>query len=343
MVTNIRRIRLLPHEGEVSVTAGETVSPTTILARALDASGVQILRASEVLGIAPEKLEEHLMVKVGSPLKRGTPLMRKSGLFGRSRVYRSPVDGYLHQVWDGNLLLERSDAVIELRAMMPGRVASIVPGRGAILETTGAQIEAIWDSGKDGFGKIGMATAGPEQELLPEQLGSDVHGLVLVAGRVTQIETLSRLEEFGARGLVVGSLPAAISKEAPVYNYPILATEGIGGQSMAKPIFDLLQQAQGRQVSLLAADAGPRPQRPEIIIAIPSAPAVEQLGYQDGLTVGTQVRILRVTDGPSVGRVKRIYAQPRLTELGSFQPGADVGFEDGKVAFIPLNNLDVLT
>lgn len=343
MLTKVRRTRLLPRLGEVVVPIGQEVNPVHVIARATDVASYQILRAANLLGIPAKDLGEHLLVKEGDALKRGTPLMRKPGLFGRAKVYRSPVEGVLLQVRDGCLVMEKAGGLIELRAMVPGRVISIVPGRGTVLETIATQIEGIWDSGKEGFGRLKIGTESNHQELDPNQIDRAGHGSVIVAGKISHLESLEALEEFSVRGLIVGGMPSQLYHKASAFSFPIIVTDGIGKQVMAEPIFELLRQSEGRQASLLSSSVKPRRQKSEIIIPLPTTHNLDQLtSSQITLAAGSQVRVWRMADGATIGRVARVYVQPRKTEVGALLPGADVEFSNGNVQFIPFRNLDLI-
>lgn len=344
MLTKVQRARFLPRPGEVVVPIGQEVNPVHVVARATELTSYQILRAANLLNIPAENLGEYLLVKEGDALKRGTPLMRKPALFGRAKVYRSPVEGVLLQVRDGCLIMERAGGYIELRAMMPGKVTSIVPGRGVVLETVATQIEGVWDSGRDGFGRLRIMTNTNQQELDPNQVGSAGHGSVIVGGRISQTESLELLEELGIRGLIVGGLPSQLYHKASAFSFPIIVTDGIGNQVMAEPIFELLKQSEGRQASILSSSEKPRRQKSEIIIPLPTTHGMDRMeSSQNTITAGSQVRVLRVADGVKTGRVARLYAQPRKTRVGSLLPGADVEFTNGIVEFIPFRNLDLIS
>ena len=348
MLTNVRRARLLPRLGEVVVPIGQEVNPVHVLARATDIASYQILRAANLLSIPAKDLGEYLLVKEGDALKRGTPLMRKPGLFGRAKVYRSPVEGVLLQVRDGCLVMERAGGLIELRAMMPGKVTSIMPGRGVVLETVATQIEGIWDSGKEGFGRVRILAESNDQELDPNQISSAGHGSVIVAGKISQLESLEVLEELGVRGLIVGGIPSQLYHKASAFSFPIIVTDGIGKQVMAKPIFELLQQSEGRQASILSGNhlsgnQKPRRQKSEIIIPLPTTHNMDQLkSSQITLAVGSQVRVRRMADDITTGRVARVYVLPRKSKVGALLPGADVEFSGENVRFIPFRNLDLI-
>ena len=343
MLTTVRRARVLPRSGDVVVPIGQDVNPTHVVANATDISSYQILPAANLLDIPAEKLSEHLLVKDGDALKRGTPLMRKSGLFGRAKVYRSPVEGLLHQVRDGCLIIEKAGELIELRAMLPGKVVSVIPGRGVIIETIATQIEGIWDSGKDGFGRIRLGTEFNYLELEPNRIGSVGHDSVIVAGKVSESTSLESLEELGVRGLIVGGLNSQLYHRAHEFSYPIIVTDGFGRQDMAEPIFDLLKQSEGRQASLLSSEEKPRKQKSEIIIPLPTTHDNSRLASsQISLDVGSSVRARRLEKN-STGKVVRTFTQPRKTKVGALLPGAAVEFSEDDVKFIPFRNLDLIS
>jgi hypothetical protein len=154
---------------------------------------------------------------------------------------------------------------------------------------------------------------------------------------------LKQLEELNARGLIVGSLPSRITEVAHSFSYPIFVTDGIGSYAMAAPIFELLTQSNGRQAALFSSQSGLEGHRGEIIISLPSSAGMEQYASStDTLSIGSQVRVWRVGVDSRIGKVTRIYYQPRKNKLGMQLPGADVRFDDGEISFIPLGNIDLL-
>lgn len=343
LLTTVRRARLLPHAGEVITPVGQQVSAANIVARAPIISNFQIVEASELLEIQPDDLPEYLLVREGDLIQKGTPLMQKKSIFGRNKIFRSPTEGYLHQIRDGCLVIERVGEAIELRAMLPGRVVSIIPERGVIVETHGSLIQTGWDSGKDGFGKLMFATQEPGAVLEPNLAGNLIHGMVLVAGRVTKVQVFEHLHNFGVRGLIVGSLSFELGEKAKEFEFPVMATEGLGEQPISQPIFELLQQSQGRQTSLLAAQTGEHSRRGEVVIPLPTtnypeAPSPDEVQ----LTVGSTVRIIQSGSDSLIGKVKRVYTQPRWSNSGTYTPGADIEFEDGRMTFVSIYNLDKL-
>lgn len=339
----IRRQRFLSRPGETVAMAGQEVSPIQVLARARMPAGVFVLNASKVLDVLPEEVEQYLLVSEGTSVQKGTPLLRRPSRFGRTKLFRSPADGVLRQVRHGYLLLQQGGVVEELRAMMEGRVAAVIPSRGVILETNGTLIQALWDSGNEGFGTLKMAANAPDYELEEERIGAGAANAILVTGRVTEPQALVRLEELGARGLIVGGMPAELCRTARDVSYPVAITDGVGGLSMAEPIFELLQSSEGRQASILAGNQGANGPRTEIIISLPASDVRDRMQRsQANLEVGSLVRVLRAGRSALVGEVTQLYpGSKRLSGTASF-PGASVRLKGGRHIYVPYPNLDLI-
>ncbi len=336
----VRRTRRLPYPGEVLASVGQQVGPVQVVARAPDYMDYQILRASDALQVKAEDLGQYLMVEVGTHIEKGTPIMHRPGLFGRSKIFRSPMDGYLDLVQDGCLVIRRMGEFIELRSQMSGRIVSIIPERGVVIEATGASILAVLDSGKDGNGRLLLASESAADSVQVDMVGNQARGAVLVAGRASSLEVLRHFEEQGVRGVIIGSLTEAMSRAVRELAYPVIVTDGIGDMPMAKPIFHFLSQSEGREVTLFAADHGPRSQPVEILLPLPAARLGE--AKVNGVGVGSQVRVLRPGSDLPVGTVIQIQSQPRKNSLGTPLPGADVELNGGERLFVPYTNLELL-
>ena len=342
-LTTIRRARVLPRAGQIAVPVGREVEPVHVVARGPASSAYLVLRASDVLNVTPEELDKHLLAKEGAELERGAPLLRKPAAMGRSKVYRCPADGTLVLVRDGCLVLQRADKVEEVRAMLSGRVVSVIPERGVVIEAVGSLVQAVWDSGKTATGRLQQAVGSADEGLTIEHIGPEALGAVYIAGLLERREVLDSLEERGARGLIAGSMPAALCARAKELAFPVFLTEGVGRRSMAEPIFELLQRSEGRDVSLMAASLLHRPQRAEIIIPLPTSGQVQPVESDDlSLDTGSLVRVIGLQGGTTLGRVARTHTQPRRTAIGSLAAGADIVLADGQALFVPYPNLNLI-
>ncbi|MDT8304471.1 MAG: hypothetical protein RRC07_00935 [Anaerolineae bacterium] len=339
--TRILRERLLPHAGEVAVSKGQKVSPVQVVARASEPQGFAVVPAAEILGVAASELSRYLLVEEGAAVQRKKPLLRQRKMLG-STEYVSPINGVLYQVSSGRLILQHTPRLLELRAMVEGTVHSIRPGRGVVIATSGAVIQAAWATQQEGYGRLRIAAAG-DSPLRERHIDADVRGTVLVAGCLTDVQALKAAEDNSARGVIVGSAPASLLPALHTFRFPIMITEGFMGQPMAEPLFQLLQEAEGRDASLFGQSNTSGGSRPEIIIPMPATQPL-QTGAPEAadVKVGDRVRILRAPYASQVGKVVAVFTQPRRTSIGIQTPGADVELPDGEVVFIPDANLDLL-
>jgi hypothetical protein len=109
---------------------------------------------------------------------------------------------------------------------------------------------------------------------------------------------------------------------------------------MAEPIYHYLSKSEGREVSLLAADAGLKAQPAEIFIALPSSSKIE--GGLRSISEGSTVRVVQPGDKIETGTVVKLYNLARKNELRMVIPGADIQLTGGEVKFFPYMNLELL-
>lgn len=339
----IRRDRRLPFPGELTVRAGQEVSPVQVVARGEEPVDLLVLNAGERLGISAAELTKYLAVDSGQQVERGRSLWRKKSFLRGARTFKSPVDGLFLGVTENYLVLQPLSNLVELRAMIPARVVGVTPNFGVALECEGALIQAVWSTGLDGYGKLKVVSQAPNASLTADHLTADVRGAILVTGHVAELELLQQAEELGARGLIVGSLSADLLLAAQSLSLSIVVTDGIGRQPMAAPIFDLLAQAEEREASLFAHDPRDRGSRPEIVIPLPMSGVAEPPPTPPlALAVGQRVRLLREPYSSQIGEIVAVYQQPQLTEIGGQWPGVDVQLSGGEIVFAPGANLDLL-
>lgn len=322
---------------------GQEVSPAQIVAQTPEIAAPYILDASKLLGVPRSEIARYLLVEEGAIVRRGTPLVRKSTFLGRIKQYSSPMDGVLHQIRNGRLIVQPSTEMLELRALIQSRVVTVMANRGVTLETSGTLIQALWDSGKDGAGRIAVLAGTPDQELKPDTITAQLSEHMVIAGTVSQAAALEQLEEVSAQALIVGSMTPELFKLAPTLSISVAVTDGVGRQPMAESIFQLLQRSEGRDAALFAATAGPGGQNTEIVIPLPSArPASRPMDAEEQLMEGSHVRINGLGENPKLGRVVHLHPQPMKMANGSFMQGADVQLGDGRQVFVPTANLDLI-
>ena len=123
---------------------------------------------------------------------------------------------------------------------------------------------------------------------------------------------------------------------------PLIVTDGIGSGGMVPSVFQLLQQANGRSVSLFGQSSAEAGQRPEIILPQAAALGVEAVPVKKILERGQLVRLLDSAHAGKVGTIKHIYNRLQSTAIGMKVRGVDVELPDGQTLFVPTANLDVI-
>lgn len=339
-LTRIRQERLLPGKGEVLAKIGQVMSPVQVVARMPLKSNFQVVPACQLLRISAEDLAKNLLINKGDVVEKGTPLVKKRGL-GR-KEFVSPVDGALYDVVNGRLVFQQVLDMISLRALAHSRVVNRIAGRGVVLEINGSRIQAVWDSGKEGFGILHVAVETAGDPFANKHLESDVSDRVLAVGKITQAEPLEQANHAHISGLIAGSIAADLLPIAKSVSYPIFITDGIGEQGMADPTFQLLQKSEARDMALFNKPPEQSGRRPEIIIPMETIPGENLPLPEQPLASGQTVRILRPPFHNQVGIVVHLYQHTRITSIGTRAYGADVQLSDGQISFVPVANLDAI-
>jgi hypothetical protein len=296
--------------------------------------------ASELWRISPDEVETYVTITPGTPISAGDVLLEKKQLLGKKQL-ESPVDGTFFGVNNGRLILQQYEW-FELRALVNARVVNAIPKRGIVLEIYGAQIQGVWGSGKEGYGRLHIATTAENKPLPPGEL-DNVENKIIVAGTINHPDILQQLQQQGASGLIVGSLTANVLAKAKTSKLPIIATDGIGTQGCASNIFNLLREHEDADVALFARQADYWGNRPEIIISHDktAAPPATPDPLKN-LQVGQHVRLLRPPHQSEIGEIIYLYQHLRETEAGTKAYGADVKLPDGNILFVPYANLDTI-
>jgi transcription antitermination factor NusG len=342
-LTVIRRARSLPWPGEVLLGTGNSVEPSDVVARAGKPRPHLILDVSSKLDVSVNEVQECCLKRPGEPVQQGEPIAIRKGLFGGRKI-TSPVEGVVLTIEAGRMIIQPRPEMFELRALLSGMVTSLSPGVGVTIETTGALIQGVWGSGKEGYGVLKMGVEEPGAMMTGEQIEIPHHGTVLVCGASLDMELLEKAQEVQARGIIVGAVPTNLQEAVSRQLLPVIATEGMGHIPMSSTIFKLLQANEGREAMMLAVTPKRwQPARPEIVIPLPAS-AVPEAPPKPGVVLGPgqKVRIRRAPYWGQVGTVQSVHTEPLPVEGGIKYPGAKVTLEDGMNVFVPHVNLDLV-
>ena len=358
--TVIRRERRLPLKGHVLVKVGDAVGPQDVVARSELPGNVQTVHLASRLDVDPGRVPEALRKRVGSDVRAGELLAEAQGLFGFARrSVVAPVDGFIESVSSvtGQLVLREPAIPVEVNAYVRGIVVEVLPDEGVIVEARGALLQGIFGVGGETWGAIALAVDSPDAELVPGRLRPEHRGHVVVGGAFVTHDALMRARALGVAAVVVGGLDdldlrrllgrdlgVAITGSEDL-GFTLVLTEGFGRIRMSDRAWNLLGARVGRMASVSGATqirAGVL--RPEVLIPeSESGTSPAERGTEEGLVVGSLVRVIRAPNFGRLGRVVELPAELRRLETEAMVRVLVVVFpEDGARILVPRANVEII-
>lgn len=308
---NLRKVRRLAEDGHLLVDIGDRVNAEDVIARARRVGRpVAVNAASELQLKEMGELGRHLLKKIGETVQKGEVIAQKKGALGRGgKACLSPIDGVLAAgpTPSGEVIINPHPREVQLLALVPGKVAGVLPSRGAVIETTGAYLHAVTGVGTDTFGAIKILTGSPTEEIAQQTIDGDCAGCVLVGGTAGG-SAIRAAAAAGARAVVVGSVSGPTFYRLLQETQPItvFVTEGFGLPGMSPTVFDLLRDRAG-QLAALFVPPRSRWRRSPAEIIIPDAGSGPTSAPPRELGIGSTVRIVR---GDSFGQVATVVGIP---------------------------------
>jgi len=309
-----------------------------------------VLRDYRILDVAAyfntrdtERAAGWIEVSEGERVTEGQTLAQR-GKGRRARTLNAPASGVIARVDGPRLILQVSEQSIELLAKIPGETTITEP-HAVQIAGIGALIQCMWGNGGYAF-----ATLRP----LPED---GFAGLSKLDVRISEYRNVAVLspepltkgdllvaQQQALAGVIAPSMPSELREFALGLPFPVLLTEGFGQRRPTELIYRLLQSNMGRQAALDAAIPDPwSANRPEIMIPLPSGGTLPSTpALHDPLAIGTRVRLTRAPWNELTGEVIELPETPQLVESGLRALAARVRVEDGRIAVIPLANLEML-
>jgi hypothetical protein len=354
----VDKLRRLPIFGEVFVEVGDVIDHELIVARTKISGDPEIMKVAMLLGVEPEDLPRHMLLKIGEQVEEGELLAKSTAFFGliKNQVV-SPKSGTIESISDitGQIIIRGDPIPVDVDAYIPGKVVEVLPREGAVIETNAAFIQGIFGIGGESHGGIHMSVDGPDDVLSEDLITSEDKGAVLIGGSMVTLGALKKSVEIGVSCIVVGGirhddLIAFTGEEVGVaitgqeeMGLTVIITEGFGTMRMSQSTFDLLKSFEGYQASVNGATqirAGVL--RPEIII--PHQEMTEQGSEElsSGMVPGTPVRIIRQPYFGAIGLVKFLPVELQQVESESYVRVLDVEFDDGTVVTVPRANVEII-
>jgi len=340
-LTTVRRERLLPVPGRVTVRMDQKINPLDVLAEAKFGEEHLLIDVARIFDLNPAEAQSLIQVKAGDMISEGDSIARRARL--SQQVVHAPCNGRVILTGAGRVLVEVGDTTFDLRAGMPGTITRLISERGAEIKFNGAFIQGVWGNGQMNVGLLLPVLASPEDPLTAKQIDVSLRGSVLLAGNCSDPAALQAASELPVRGIILGSMSPALIPLASQAQYPIVVVDGFSRRPMNEAAYKLLTTNAKRETTLNAEpfdrQAGTRP---EIFIPLPvtqepPAPREAEIFAPDQV-----VRLVREPHAGAVGKI--MVLRPGMTTVASGLrvAAADVKLESGEQVIIPLANLEVL-
>lgn len=340
-MTTIRRQRLLPVPGAITVRVNEKVQASDVIAQAEVNAKHYFLDIARGLGVSVSEAPRHIRCQTGERVEAGDVIAGPVGV--TRRTVRAPAEGRVAVIQDGKVLLEARGELFQLTAGFPGVVIGTDGSRSVTLETSGALIQGAWGNGKQEFGVMRVVGDGPDERLQTNQLDVNLRGAVLIAGMCDHSAPLHQATELSVRGVILGSMPSDLIPATRRLPYPVLLTEGFGQRPMNSVAFGIFTSNVGREVAIDAGGGLPQPgQRPEAVIPLPSSRPVSLPDEAVPIKRGVRVRILKPPHLGEVGVVKQVLKNIVTYPSGIRTRSVEVEIDGQEVANVPIENVEIL-
>jgi hypothetical protein len=340
-ITLIRRERLLPQPGRVLVRSGQKLSALDVVAEANVNPEFQWLDIARLLGVAPASADRFLQCQAGDQLTHGDVIAGPYGI--SNRVVRAQKDSKVIMAGDGQVLLDVIGKPYQLKAGIPGDVVELVQDFGAIIETTGALIQAVWGNGLVDYGLLSVLARRPDHLLTTSDLDVSLRGSVVLGGPCKDAEALRMADELPLRGMILSSITVDLLQVASKVRYPIVLIEGFGERPYNPVVYKLLVTNNHREVALNAEAWNPyMGVRPEVVIPLPAPGNTSSPPDTGVFKPEKMVRVLRAPHAGQTGTILSLKGSV-VFPAGLHGKAAEVRLDDGKIDVLPLANLELIT
>ena len=340
-LTTIRRERLLPLSGRITVKEGQKVNPMDVVAEARLGQNHLLVDVSRRFEIPPAEAQKLILVKKEDVISKGEVIAKSKGLMSQTIV--APQSGRVLLIGNGQVLLEVGDSTLELKANLPGTVTRQIDDKGVEITFNGALIQGVWGNGQINVGLMLPMLTEPGGSLTNQHLDVSLRGSVLLAGYCDDPNVLKTAAELPVRGPILSSMAPALAPLAQQLPCPILLIDGFTRKPMNPTAHRLLTTNAKRDVTVSAVPWDRQSGvRPEIFIPLPVTQAPPLPREVETFAPEQPVRLSREPHCGEIGRL--INLKPGLTAMpsGLKVPAGEVQLDSGEQIVVPLANLEVL-
>ena len=340
-LTTVRRERLLPVPGRITVRMEQKVNPLDVVAEANFGAEHLLIDVARMLGLRPDVAQRLIQFKAGDIISQGDVIARHPGL--TLQIVHATSSGRVVLAGVGRILMEVGENSLELRAGIPGIVTRQISDRGVEIKFNGALVQGVWGNGQMNIGLMLPVLSAPDEPLVAKQVDISLRGSVLLAGSCSDPAALQTAGELPVRGIILGSMSSALIPLAMQVHYPIIVVDGFGRRPLNGAAYTLLSTNARRETTLNAEPFDRQTGvRPEIFISLP---VTQELPPPREVEMFAPGQTVRMTHDPYIGMVGSLVSlRPGLIILpnGLRAAVADVRLDAGEQVLIPLANLEVL-
>ncbi len=337
--TSLHRIRL-PRGTVLTVEVGAQIRPDEVIGlRRVPMSPIRV-PVTAPFRRQPGELNAVLIVRPGSLVKEDDPIARDDG----DREVRSPVTGLVVSAMpvDGTLLIAPLGPEEPVVGHIRGRIRGLEE-HALVVEVPGVRLRGVGGSGDAVHGELMIGVRNPEDELRAPAIDSAATGKILVGGSRASAEALTRARAMGVAGIVLGGV---LDKELRDFeaiqrrreqaggltgSFGILLLEGFGKVSIDPQMFGWLTEQNGKMASLVGAE--------QLLYLYDSdRPPMRRSLPQVGERVIAHRRPFQGRTGVLVALLDETHAAPSGIPARS----GLVRFEDGRLASLPLANIEAI-
>ena len=317
------------------------------------------LNVANKLGIPPEDIEMVMLKKVGDTIEEGELIALSKTLFIFKTTCQATITGTIESISTitGQVLQRGLPAPVEVKAYLDGEVTQVFSEEGIEVQCMASFVQGIFGIGGERNGAIQVAVPDNAAVLDENLIDESMAGKIIIGGSLVTAGALTRANEVGVRGIVVGGFDDKDLRDFLGYDIGVaitgaenivtslVVTEGFGQINMASKTFDLLKKHEGETACINGATqirAGVI--RPEVVIPAVGVPVTEDTGDEEvqGLTIGSPIRVIRHPYFGQLGAVTDLPAPLHQLDSESKARILGVKFDSGEEAIVPRANVEMI-
>ncbi len=325
---------------------------------AQSADPVLVVNVARQLDVWPAMVRMYMEYREGQEVKQGAVLAASPGAAGMVYAY-APAAGTIQRVdaHNGLVYIVRPMQVTRLAAHITGTVEKILGDEGVVIRGPSVVLNGVFGVGAEAFGEL-LVLGDADRVIRPEDVDAQVADRVVALAGIADEAVLSRAEEYGARGIIVGGLDeldlvhfmkaelgAGMTGEEDL-SMTIILTEGFGRLSLPREIVAVLRLYEGVMLSIngrTQVRAGA--QRPEVLIPVPvdGGESFSEVSIAEGEPQpGQLVRIITSPYFGAYGEVEEVLTLSQRYETEAELPSIRVLLRDGRRAVVPVVNVEIV-